>query len=118
MPVVEGLVEVQGRRGIVFELVEGPVLLDVIRSRPWALGADLFAELHASVHARIASSPLPALLPRLARRILDLQIEQEMTGARRLRDEVAAALAGLPDGDAVCAGTCTRATSSCSLRDP
>jgi hypothetical protein len=56
------------------------------------------------VHRQAAPPTLPALRPRLERRIDNLQIPPEMTEARSLRDEVAAALARRPDGEAVCHG--------------
>jgi aminoglycoside phosphotransferase (APT) family kinase protein len=51
-PRVDGIEQVDGRRGIVLERVEGPTLLDLLMARdrsPKRVGADL-AELHLTIH--------------------------------------------------------------------
>lgn len=60
VPAVEGVVEVDGRVGIVFERVEGPTMLEDMMSQPWKLAryARMMAELQAEMHSReIAALP-------------------------------------------------------------
>lgn len=94
------LVEVDGRRGIVFERVEGPSVFEIMMSQPRTVDgwARSLAELHAGMHA--ASAPhLPSLRDRLENRV------RSAPGLRgRARRALAAALDALPDGDAICHG--------------
>jgi len=53
-PAVEGLIDVDGRKGIIFERVEGSPMLEEMRSNPNGfLGyAEVLGDLHASIHSR------------------------------------------------------------------
>lgn len=94
-----GTVVLDGRPGIVFERVDGPLMLDVLLAKPWLarrLGW-VMADLHATLH----SIALPETVP--AQR---LSLERRVRAARELSDhekeKVLALLARLPDGDRLC----------------
>lgn len=46
------LVEVDGRKGVLFERVEGPTLLQAMAAKPWRIAyyADMMADLHSQIH--------------------------------------------------------------------
>ncbi|MBN1370396.1 MAG: aminoglycoside phosphotransferase family protein [Anaerolineaceae bacterium] len=46
------LVEVEGRKGVLFERVEGPTLLQAMAAKPWRMVyfADMMADLHSQMH--------------------------------------------------------------------
>ena len=98
-PRVYGLERVDGRLGLVLERIEGPSLLQLLTARPWrALAvARQLAEVQGSLHAR----RLPGLRP------LRESLRWGIAGAKLpdpLRAQAEAALARMPDGDAVCHG--------------
>jgi uncharacterized protein (TIGR02172 family) len=99
-PAANELVEVEGRRGIVFERVEGVSLLGYSRARPWALFKVIrqFAELHAEIHRCEAPAGLRTLRERIAARIGESDSPEADKRAARDR------LAELPDGSALCHG--------------
>jgi aminoglycoside phosphotransferase (APT) family kinase protein len=100
VPGVEGVVEVDGRYGVLFERMVGPTLVQQFAAKPWTLtrAVRVFAELHVAMHAR-ALPDLPSQRAQLAQMIRD---------ASPVRDSVRAAaltrLDQLPDGDALCHG--------------
>ncbi len=89
-----------GRRGIVFERVEGPELTMALLSRPWRFPklAGMMAELHARMHA----CELPELtshredLKRIIRNRLSLP-EDNKEGLLNILEQ-------LPDGNTLCHG--------------
>jgi aminoglycoside phosphotransferase (APT) family kinase protein len=93
-----GTAEVDGRRGVVFERVQGVSMLRIMSGRPWRAlqQARLMAELHADMHAR-AGEGFPRLRPFLEESIVE---EDRLPDAsrRRLLDLMDA----LPDGTALC----------------
>jgi aminoglycoside phosphotransferase (APT) family kinase protein len=97
-PAVLGVVEHEGRRGIEFERIDGPLLVDSLRAGASAAAgvAARLAELHLALHAlRVPdSSPLPRLGDWLLR-YLDRLPERERAPAR-------AAWAGLPRDTGLC----------------
>jgi aminoglycoside phosphotransferase (APT) family kinase protein len=99
-PATEGLVEVNSRRGIVFERVEGPSMLAEFRSKPWKLirSARQLAELHAATHA-LPGAELPANRQRLEGNIRAAQALLD-----HLKETALSALARLPDSDALLHG--------------
>jgi aminoglycoside phosphotransferase (APT) family kinase protein len=99
-PAVEGVVEADSRRGIVFERVEGPSMLAEWKSKPWVLvrSARQLAELHAAIHA-LPGAGLPAYRERL-----EGSIRAAQALPAHLKDAALSALARLPDGDALCHG--------------
>lgn len=100
VPAVGELVEIEGRRGIVLERIDGPSMMDIIQERPWRIArmARLWGELHVQIHSHEAEA-LPSLRGRLESRIRD------GTGLPPpMLDGVLDALDILPDGDTVCHG--------------
>ena len=99
-PAIEGLVEVNGRRGIVFERVEGPSMLGEWKSKPLILvrSARQLAELHAATHALVGAE-LPA-----NRQRLEGSIRAAQALPAPMKEAVLSALARLPDGDALLHG--------------
>jgi uncharacterized protein (TIGR02172 family) len=100
-PAAYELVEVEGRRGIVFERVEGISMLKFVQARPWTLfsAARQLAELHAQMHRRVAPVELPSQREWIARGIDeagDLSATDKQAARSRLKD--------LPDGTALCHG--------------
>ena len=100
VPAVEGIVEVEGRTGIVFERVDGPSMLGLIGSKPWKLFrlARVLAELHAGMHSREVPE-LPS-----QRRGLERAIQREDVLPVNTKEVVLKALEQLPDGSALCHG--------------
>ena len=100
VPKVAGIVEVDGRRGIVYERIDGPSMLKTLTARPWTIIrlARLLAELHAVLHTRRIPD-LPSQRERLQRRIRNVKALSPATKEATLK-----ALAGLPDDSAVCHG--------------
>lgn len=97
-PACDGLVEVDGRRGIVFAAVRGDSMLAWISRRPWqvrAAGRQL-ARLQASIAA------VPAGRLTSARTALADAIALADGAPDDLREAALAALAHLPDGTAMC----------------
>ena len=99
-PAVEGVVEVDGRRGIVFERVEGPSMLKVLITKPWKMPklARTLAELQAAMH----SCEVPEL-PSL-RGIVEEIIRDSVLLSADTREALLKVLEQLPDGNAVCHG--------------
>jgi aminoglycoside phosphotransferase (APT) family kinase protein len=97
-PAIEGVVEADGRRGIVFERVEGPSMLADWKSKPWMLvrSARQLAELHAAIHA-LPGMGLPAYRERL-----EGSIRAAQALPAHLKEAALSALARLPDGDSLC----------------
>lgn len=99
-PAFGGIVEVNGRRGILYEYIRGASMLKQMQNQPWYIFrfARQFAAVHAAVHQGSAPE-LPSQRERIERRILQ---------APRLRNEVKRRLLKrletLPDGDSICHG--------------
>jgi uncharacterized protein (TIGR02172 family) len=99
-PAVGDVVDVDGRRGIEYERLDGPSMLDVLVQQPQHLRelAAEFARLHANMHARTRPE-LPSLR---------VGLKDAIGETSRLTDEVKTwacrAVDALPDGDAVCHG--------------
>jgi hypothetical protein len=71
VPAAYEVVEVDGRRGIVFERIDEVSMLKYTQARPWTIfgAARLLAELHAQIHCCTAPAGLPTLRERIAVRI-------------------------------------------------
>jgi hypothetical protein len=99
-PAAYEVVEVEGRRGIVFERIDGVSLLKYTQARPWTIfgAVRLLAELHAQIHRCTAPAGLPTLRERIAVRIeaSDSPEADKHAALERLAD--------LPDGTALCHG--------------
>ena len=97
---VHGIIEVEGRYGILFDRVDGPSMGEEMMSKPDELVylTELFAELHAKMHAIT---------------VIDLQsqhekLESQIRSAKRLskkeREASLSALTQLPEDNALCHG--------------
>ena len=114
VPAVEGIMEVEGRMGIIFERVEGPSMLGLFRSKPWKLFrlARALAELHAGMHSREVPE-LPPLRGRLEEKIRAVAVLPAPT-----KETVLKVLGQLPEGSAVCHGDFHPDQIIMSLRGP
>ena len=97
-PAVGGVVEVEGRQGIILERVDGPSMLQVFRSRPWRIGqlGRTQAELHAAIHSR-EMPELPSLREDL-RTAIQTQVELPNETKRAILHHIEQ----LPDGNTLC----------------
>jgi aminoglycoside phosphotransferase (APT) family kinase protein len=102
-PAVYDLVEVDGRAGIVMERIDGPSMFERVQARPWTLvhAARELADLHAQVHH--FGPPPPADLPSQRQRLGE-EIADSAALSPERKNVAADALAGLPDGAAMCHG--------------
>src|SRR5687767_6388770 len=100
-PAAYEMIEVEGRKGIVFERINGPSMFEQVTARPWKLfaAARRLAELHAQLHAVKAPIELPTMREQIAGWI-DAAAELPDAEKEQLRKRLAA----LPDGDALCHG--------------
>ena len=98
VPAVEGVVEIDGRTGIVFERVDGTTIDGPQLAVPWTLVryARMCAELHAAVH----SCELPGAISQRER--LEEVIRQAPGLPTDTREAVLNALQQLPDGNVLC----------------
>ena len=99
-PVVGGVVEVEGRYGIILERLDGPSMLQVFRSRPWRIGqlGRIQAELHAVIHS-CEMPELPSLRDDVRRAI---QAQAELSDETKAM--ILSHLEQLPDGNTICHG--------------
>ena len=98
-PGTHGIVEVEGRHGIVYDRASETSMLGQLSAKPWKLFAfgRMLAELHTSVH-ECRVDQLPSQHEQLERLIA----RAELPAARR--DIALARLRELPEGAAVCHG--------------
>lgn len=99
-PAIDGVVEVEGKQGIILERLDGPSMLQVFRSRPWRIGqlGRIQAELHAAIHS-CEMPELPSLREELRRAIqAQAELSDETKGA------ILNHLEQLPDGNTLCHG--------------
>jgi aminoglycoside phosphotransferase (APT) family kinase protein len=99
-PAVDGVIQVDGRYGVIYERVDGPSLLSRTTMQPWTIfaSARLMAELHARMHTHHVPS-LPEQRARLRQRI---QAADPLSSP--LKQTALQALAQLPDDTALCHG--------------
>jgi uncharacterized protein (TIGR02172 family) len=101
VPAVGKVVEVEGRWGLIYEQVDGPTMLEEIRSKPWRLlrSARLLAELHADMHASDVQVELPSQRERLRKKI-----ERARGLSADLQEAHLEALEEMPEGARLCHG--------------
>lgn len=99
-PAVSEVVEVNGRRGVIYERVIGVSMLDDMRRRPWRLldYARALADLQAQFH-RLSIPGLHSY-----RHSLERSIRRAPHLPAVLRERALALLETLPDGGALCHG--------------
>lgn len=98
-PGTHGIIEVEGRQGIVYDRAPGVSMLALLSAKPWNLfeyGHKL-AELHVSVHKCYAND-LPSQRDQLERLISRAELPTSQ------RDLALARLHELPEGTAICHG--------------
>ena len=97
-PVYLGPIDLDGRRGLLFERVAGPSMLEVVGRQPWrAVGlAAQLAEVHAAVNR--GSADLEPQREYLRRHVGRADVPEPV------RERALAAIERLPDGDRVCHG--------------
>ena len=94
------IVEVEGRRGLLYERLEGISMLQDMNARPWMLWnhARSLAELHLKVHAQ-STTGLPSYKERL-----DYDIRNSEHLSEELKSRAMALLKVLPGGTNICHG--------------
>jgi len=99
-PAVDGVVEVEGRQGIILERLDGPSMLQVFRSRPWRTGqlGRIQAELHATIHS-CEMPELPSLREDLRR-----AIQSQEGFSNETKGVILNHLEQLPNGNMLCHG--------------
>jgi Ser/Thr protein kinase RdoA (MazF antagonist) len=100
VPAVGDIVQVDGRRGIIYERVYGRPMTECFAAKPWTVLrlARLLGELHASMHGCV----IPDLPP--LRRHLEGKIQAAKPLPVELRKTALNAMNQLPEGDALCHG--------------
>jgi uncharacterized protein (TIGR02172 family) len=100
VPAVHGIIEVEGRYGIVFNRVDGPLMMEEMLIKPGELTylTKLFAEIHAKMHA-ITVPGFPS-----QRQKLTSQIQSAARLSDKEREAALSALTHLPDGNKLCHG--------------
>ena len=94
------IVEVDGRRGLLYERLEGISMLRDMNARPWMLWkhARSLAELHFKIH-RQSTTGLPSYKDRL-----DYDIRNSVHLSEELKNRALARLSVLPEGTNICHG--------------
>jgi uncharacterized protein (TIGR02172 family) len=95
------LVEVEGRRGIVFRRLSGSSMLKVIAAKPWRIGAEAIrlARSHADLHAVAAADGMKSQVDEISHNIRATPFLSDDEKSR-----VLTYLASLPLGDKLCHG--------------
>ncbi len=99
-PAVGGVVEVEGRQGIILARVDGPSMLQVFRSRPWRIGQ--LGRTQAALHAAIHKCEMPEL-PSL-REDIRRAIQSQANLPNETKEAIINHLEQLPDGNTLCHG--------------
>ena len=101
VPSIGETVEINGRRGLVYERLAGVSMFRTIVARPWTIiqFGRLMAEMHAAMHAILAPSDLPDQRDRLKG-----AIERAQPLPDDLWRKTLGILETLPDGDRLCHG--------------
>ena len=99
-PQVGGIVKLDGRRGLLYQRIEGISMLEDLNAHPWMMlrHAYSLAELQAAIHQKSIAG-LPSYKDRLR---YDIDRASQLTGA--LREKALDLLEDLPDGMNVCHG--------------
>lgn len=101
VPAVGEIIEVNGRKGLIYQRVEGVPMLELMSKRPWGIFgfARRMAQLHADMHTKIIKVDIPAQHERLR-----YKINHADALSNTLRRKVLAALEAMPAGDRLCHG--------------
>ena len=100
VPAPYGVIDVDGRAGLIMDRVDGPDILTEMGRKPWIVlrGARVTGELHARLHAVPGPPGTRSLRDVIARHIDGVSLPGD------LRAFALSLLDGLPDGDAICHG--------------
>ena len=100
VPAVHGIIEVEGRYGILFDRVDGPSMGEEMMSKPDELVylTKLFAELHAKMHA------ITVIDLQSQHEKLESQIRSATRLSKKAREAALFALTQLPEDNALCHG--------------
>ena len=101
-PAVKELVQVQGRKGLIYERVAGESMLDLFQRKPWMVFtyARILARLHVQMHECVFDADgIPA-----QRKRLQNKINHADALSASLKTSLLSVLQSLPDGDRVCHG--------------
>jgi aminoglycoside phosphotransferase (APT) family kinase protein len=100
IPAMHSIVEIGERYGLVYDRVKGLLMVDLLKTKPWALLrlAEQLADLQVEIHKHTVPD-LPSLRERLLRKI---ETKGRLTAS--LKKTALAALDKLPDGDQLCHG--------------
>ena len=101
VPAIGDIVEMDGRRGVIYERIDGVSMLDDFKRRSWRIQryARTFAELHATMHNCVVSADLPSMKNGLAN-----SIRHAPNLTDDLRHSVLRQLDALPDDTQLCHG--------------
>ena len=99
VPAVSGVLEVDGRYGILFARVDGPTLVQHFAAKPWTIARSVraFTDLHLAMHTQMLPD-LPSQRQQLIRLIEEASVPATVRQAALQR------LDALPDGAALCHG--------------
>ena len=99
-PAAEEIVEMEGRRGLVYERMEGMSMLQDMNAHPWTIRrhARTLAELQVKINQQSIEG-LPSYSERL-----DFDIRKVPLLSEEIREKVLALLKRLPDGNKLCHG--------------
>jgi uncharacterized protein (TIGR02172 family) len=100
-PAVHGLIQVEGRNGLVYERVAGVSMLEIFQRKPWRAAplGRILAELHAQMHECVFEAEVPDQRSRLQRKL-----NRADALPTSLKTALLSSLQSLPEGDRVCHG--------------
>jgi uncharacterized protein (TIGR02172 family) len=99
-PAAGDIIEIDGRRGILYQRVDGPSMLAAINKNPFKLPA--YAAMLASLHLEMHRAAAPDLLSQ--REGMQRSIQSAKALPEDLRRRALQALESLPDGERLCHG--------------
>jgi uncharacterized protein (TIGR02172 family) len=100
VPAVNDTVQINGQHGIIFERIDGDLMMNRLRRQPWTVirMARLLADLHIALHQSRATE-LPSLRDRLNRKIQQVEVLSPP-----IKERVLQRLEQLPDDTVICHG--------------
>lgn len=101
IPHVDGIIQVKGRYGLIYQRVEGVTMLELMLQKPWngLRYAHKMAELHTRIHAISIHADIPLLTNKLTNKI-----NQAKSLPESQRIEMREMLNSMPAGDRLCHG--------------
>ena len=101
VPDAGDIIHINGRNGLIYERVDGPTMMEVVRRKPWQVfhHARRLAVLHTQLHAQIFPPEFPS-----QRQRLESKIRQAEALPAHLQSTSLIALESMPGGDRICHG--------------